>query len=337
MKVNAETWEEFIDHAIAVQQLAESTIEETIRKLKYLEKHGINLMANKEDLKRQVYNFFSRRLKSGASRSAINHYVRALNRWCKFRGLDLKFKKYREAFKPRRIPTTEDLKQFMSVIDNKRDRTIVYLFINSGIRESELINMNLDDIDWKNCMIIVRGKGGKVRYIPLPRRVLYGRNVPSLYLYITKHRLNTDKKALFTTKQGRISPTYLRNLIKKRARQAGLPWIHTHSLRHYAATNWLRAGLNIRVVQELLGHENIETTGIYLHIVESDLMKALENPKIEDPLRVSRPRKNREVLTKSLLMLVAGSGELALSYKIFFCQNIGNFPLFCFSGGDAFV
>lgn len=312
MKVNAETWEEFIDHAIAVQQLAESTIEETIRKLKYLEKHGINLMANKEDLKRQVYNFFSRRLKSGASRSAINHYVRALNRWCKFRGLDLKFKKYREAFKPRRIPTTEDLKQFMSVIDNKRDRTIVYLFINSGIRESELINMNLDDIDWKNCMIIVRGKGGKVRYIPLPRRVLYGRNVPSLYLYITKHRLNTDKKALFTTTNGRISAGYLRKRIKEYARKAGIPWLTVHSFRHYYATNLLRAGVNIRVVQHLLGHADIKTTGIYLHIVEADLKSVVENPNIEDPLKLRKKSKpqNRGLLFKIYGVMRSGLGGI---------------------------
>jgi len=192
---------------------------------------------------------------------------------------------------------------------SKRDRTIIYTLSLLGLRARELCNINLDDIDWKNSLLTIRGKGGKIRIIPIPKRLLNGKNVPSLYNYIKYHRMPTDKKALFTTKNGRLTPTYLRNIIKRRAKQAGLPWIHTHSLRHYAATNWLRAGLNIRIVQELLGHESIETTGIYLHIIEADYKAALENPKIEDPLRKKTiPHKKRNMLSESLLMFVAGSG-----------------------------
>jgi len=61
-------------------------------------------------------------------------------------------------------------------------------------------------------------------------------------------------------------------------------WIHPHTFRHYAATNLLRAGVNIRVVQEILGHSSIKTTGGYLHVIENDLHQAIENPNIDDPI-----------------------------------------------------
>jgi len=293
--VDPETWNKFINHAVAVQQLSSSTVTATIRRLKYLERHGIDLLADKEELKRQVYSHFAERIRRGASGKTLNDYVKALNRWCKFRELDLKFKKYKEEYRPRKIPTTEEIKRFMSAIKNKMLRTAVYLLVMGGLRIEELTNMNLEDIDWERCAILVKGKGNKIRVIPLPKRVLYGRNVPSLYLYIKHHRLNTDEHALFTTSKGRLQSAYLRRLIKKVAREVGLPWIHPHSFRHYYATNLLRAGVNIRIVQHLLGHADIKTTGIYLHIVEDDLHKAVENPNIQDPIKYRKKKANSKI------------------------------------------
>ena len=306
MVVDPETWDDFINHAVAVQQLSPSTVTATIRKLKYLERHGINLLADEKELKKQVYSHFAERIRKGTSGKTLNDYVKALNRWCKFRELDVKFKKYRESTPPRRIPTTEDIRRILDTCKgrnpiDKRDKTIIYFMCQTGLRIAEVCNLNLDDIDWEHEIITVIGKGDKTRIIPLPHRVLYGRTVPSLANYIKYWRLPTDKKAVFTTKNGRISTAYLRIIIKNRAIQAGLPWIHPHSFRHYYATNLLRAGVNIRIVQHILGHADIKTTGIYLHIVEDDLKKAVENERIEDPFKirsVSRPRKNRGVLAK---------------------------------------
>jgi len=308
MGVDSETWNKFRNHARARQQLSNSTIEETIRKLKHLEKHGVNLMGDREEIENQMYDFFAYKIERGSSNSALNHYVKAINRWFKFRGLELKLPQYKERYAPRRIPTTEDINKLLKTCSrrtkiDKRDKTIIYTLATLGLRASELCNLNLDDIDWVHRLLRVKGKGGKIRYIPIPQKLLDGRTYPSFKNYIKKWRMNTDKKALFTTQQGRLTPVRLRTIIKKRARMAKIPWIHPHSLRHYAATNWLRAGLNIRVVQELLGHESIETTGIYLHIVETDLLNALENERIDDPLRV-KPRhpKNQWLLTKSYLL-----------------------------------
>lgn len=83
-----------------------------------------------------------------------------------------------------------------------------------------------------------------------------------------------------------MTSNYLRRIIKKTGRKAGISWIHPHSFRHYAATNMLRAGVNIRIVQEILGHSSIETTGRYLHTIERDLKQAVQHPGLEDPVNL---------------------------------------------------
>jgi len=113
--------------------------------------------------------------------------------------------------------------------------------------------------------------------------------------------MNTSKHYVFTTKNGKMTPNYLRNIIRNTSRKAGISWIHPHSFRHYAATNLLRAGVNIRVVQAILGHSSIRTTGGYLHVIENDMQQAIANPNIEDPLK-TRPHKIKIPLAKSLLM-----------------------------------
>jgi integrase len=81
-----------------------------------------------------------------------------------------------------------------------------------------------------------------------------------------------------------------------------MQWLHPHSFRHYAATNILRAGINIRIVQEILGHSSIKTTGGYLHIIENDLRQPIENPNIEDP---------RDLLHQALATLGKNSPEMS--------------------------
>ena len=337
------TWQAFINHAFAEQQLSQKTMEVTIRKLKFLEKHGINLMVPQHELKKQVMNHFASRLRNGIEGKTLNDYVKALNRWCRFRALDLKFKKYKEPETVIRIPLSSDIKASLDVCSkrnaiDKRDKTIIYFISQSGLRREEISNLNLDDIDWKNCSIRVKGKGGKIRSVVLPRRVLHGHNVPSIKNYIKNWRMNTDPKALFTGNKGRLTPQAIQHIVKKRARQAGLPWLHTHSLRHYYATNLLRAGVNIRMVQALLGHSDIKTTGRYLHIIEQDWKQITDNPKIEDPSRIRRVQsnpKNRGVTAKSSLKIeIAPPGFLKYNRDNFAIKSL-IFGLIT-TRGDAF-
>lgn len=139
----------------------------------------------------------------------------------------------------------------------------------------------------------VRGKGGKIRNVPLDHRILVGRNYPSLKNYIEHWRLSTHSTALFTTKKGEMTPQFLRKIIKEIGKKAGVTWIHPHALRHFCATNLLRAGVNLKIVQEILGHEKLSTTEIYLHLTERDIVKAMQIANIEDPIlkKSMKPKK----------------------------------------------
>lgn len=115
---------------------------------------------------------------------------------------------------------------------------------------------------------------------------------------LAKHSLEKDKNIAISVTR---ASNYLRRIIKIISQKAGISWVHPHSFRHYAATNLLRAGVNIRVVQAILGHSSIRTTGNYLHIIENDLHQAIANPHIEDPLK-TRPYKIQKCLAKPLLI-----------------------------------
>ena len=150
-KVDAETWQKFRKHCMAQQQLAPSTIDQTIRKLRYLEKHGIDLLNLDPE---EIYDFFAERMDEGASSTTLNNYVKALNRWVRFLGLDINFKQYREFEKPLKVPTVEEVKAMADVFNkrNKEDRLkrmIIVTLANTGMRNSELCNLRIKDIDWK--------------------------------------------------------------------------------------------------------------------------------------------------------------------------------------------
>lgn len=303
--ISKETWNQFRRHCLSQQQLnPESTIPETIRKLLFLEKEGIDLNNYTQE---GIYNYFAIRLENGATYTALNHSIKSLNRWNKFKDNDFKFKRYKEDKKPMKVPNTREIHKMLSQCKgknriHKRNRTIILLLAKTGMRNKEICNLKLTDIDWQRKEITIRNsKHNKTRIIPIDDKMLFGRTYPSLKNYIKHWRMKTSNHYVFTTKKGRMTPNYLRRIIKIISQKAGIHWIHPHSFRHYAATNLLRAGVNIRVVQAILGHSSIRTTGNYLHVIENDLHQAIANPHIEDPMK-TRPYKIKKCLAKPLLM-----------------------------------
>jgi len=310
--MDEEIWNKFRRHCLSQQQLnPKSTIPETIRKLRYLEKQGINL---EEYTKDQMFDYFAIRLENGATYSALNHYVKALNRWNKFIKKDFTFKLYREEQTTMKVPTTQEINRMLKECRgknrfNKRDKTIILLLAKTGMRNKELCNLKISDIDWQRQEITIRqSKHNKTRIIPVEEKMLFGTTYPSLKNYIQHWRLNTCKHYVFTTKKGPMTSNYLRRVIKKIGKKAGVHWIHPHSFRHYAATNMLRAGVNIKIVQNILGHSSIKTTGRYLHTIEHDLRQAVINPDIEDPVNFTNIKMIKP-LAKSLLMETDGPAE----------------------------
>ena len=158
-----------------------------------------------------------------------------------------------------------------------RDYAILMIFLNCGIRRSELVGLNLTDIYEDRLRVV--GKGNKERF------VYFGtpcRKAIDAYLEQRKKLILTDNRALFASRNGnRISVTAVHRLVEKALKQAGLDatQFSAHKLRHTAATMMLSGGVDVKTVQEVLGHENLNTTQIYTHIENTELKIAAEaNP-----------------------------------------------------------
>lgn len=161
--------------------------------------------------------------------------------------------------------------------NEKRDYAILMLFLNCGIRRSELVGLNLTDV--YDDRIRVVGKGDKERF------VYFGtpcRKAIEAYLVERNKKVLSDNRALFGSRDSnRISVTAVHRLVKKHMLAAGLDanQLSAHKLRHTAATMMLSGGVDVKTVQEVLGHENLNTTQIYTHIENTELKIAAEaNP-----------------------------------------------------------
>lgn len=173
----------------------------------------------------------------------------------------------------------EESKQLLSVISGEniqRDYAIITIFLNCGIRLSELVGINLKDI--KNENLTVFGKGGKERAIPLNDACL---RAIEAYMKVRPVNGVKDRNALFLSeRKQRISKESVQKIVKKYIKDAGLDpqRYSTHKLRHTAATLMYKYGsVDIRALQELLGHESISTTEIYTHLDKQQLKNAVDS------------------------------------------------------------
>lgn len=165
--------------------------------------------------------------------------------------------------------------------NHERDYAITTLFLNCGLRLSELVGINISDIEFDECKMTVIGKGNKERTIYLNRACM---KAISEYLNDARPKENIkadSKKALFLSeRRERISRRTVQLIIEKELRASGLDTkkYSVHKLRHTAATLMYQYGkVDIRALQELLGHESISTTEIYTHVSNDQVRSAVEN------------------------------------------------------------
>lgn len=191
---------------------------------------------------------------------------------------DLEYPKLRKSL-PKYLTFSQSsaLLQAVSGQNQKRDYAILMLFLNCGIRRSELVGLNLSDV--YEDRIRVLGKGNKERFVYFGSAC---RKAIDAYLPIRHKQVLSDNRALFGSRDSnRISVTAVHRLVKKALLQAGLDATQysAHKLRHTAATMMLSGGVDVKTVQEVLGHENLNTTQIYTHIENTELKIAAEaNP-----------------------------------------------------------
>lgn len=180
---------------------------------------------------------------------------------------------------PRYLTLDESISLLESVDgpNRERDLCILTLFLNCGLRISELIGLNLSDVH--DDALRVLGKGNKVRMVYLNQACL---DTLRDYLAVRRPITGPDRDALFlSARNQRISRSMVNALVKKHLSQAGLDSTQysSHKLRHTAATLMLQNGVDVRAVQEVLGHEHLNTTEIYTHIDNEALrVAARANP-----------------------------------------------------------
>lgn len=191
---------------------------------------------------------------------------------------DLEYPKLRKSL-PKYLTIDQAAKLLSSVsgTNEKRDYAILMLFLNCGIRRSELVGLNTTDVYEDRIRVV--GKGNKERFVyfgsPCKKAI-------DAYMVERNKRVLSDNRALFGSRNdNRISVSAVHRLVDKALKQAGLDptQFSAHKLRHTAATMMLSGGVDVKTVQEVLGHENLNTTQIYTHIESTELKIAAEaNP-----------------------------------------------------------
>ena len=187
--------------------------------------------------------------------------------------------------RPSHLPTclsieeVEDLLNIPNIDtpDGLRDKAMLETMYASGLRVSELLNLEASNINLNEGIISLTGKGAKERKVPLGD---FAKEYIVMYINEVRNKIKGKKeKYLFLNKYGnRLSRQYFFKVVKKYAEMAGISTsISPHTLRHCFATHLLENNADLRVVQELLGHTNIATTEIYTHISTKRIMSAYDN------------------------------------------------------------
>lgn len=184
----------------------------------------------------------------------------------------------------RRLPTYLTIPQVEALLGQPdpettaglRDRAIMELLYSAGLRSAELVALNQGDVDLETALVRARGKGKKERVNPVGRYA-----IRALRVYLEARRrqpvhVRTDARALFLNHRGgRLTTRSVRRILSRYATAAGLPKdVTPHVLRHSFATHLLSRGADLRVVQELLGHENLATTQNYTHLTADEISLA---------------------------------------------------------------
>jgi len=184
----------------------------------------------------------------------------------------------------KRLPKCLDIKRVDALLSapdahtllGSRDRAILEAIYSAGLRISELVSLNVEDLDEFAGAVRVRGKGKKERLGPLGSKAM-----DALADYLTKRSAEfgkVRKGPLFVTKSGkRISTRSVRRRFDKYLAVAGIdPTVSPHALRHSFATHMLNAGADLRTLQEMLGHESLSTTQIYTHLTTTRLKEVYD-------------------------------------------------------------
>jgi integrase/recombinase XerC len=236
----------------------------------------------------EVRGFVADQIKSGLNKTTVSRRLASVRSFFKFL--------YREGYKKlnpaKLVPnpkTPKLLPRFLSVDDtfslvekpegrgllSARDRAILELLYSSGLRVSELQGLDVEDINTREGLLKVKGKGKKERIVPVGSKAL---DAVKSYL-VERIPVKKKDKAMFLNRSGsRLTDRGVRRVVVKYARLIGISGrIGPHALRHTFASHLLQGGADLRVIQELLGHASLSTTQKYTHLDVTHLIDVYDN------------------------------------------------------------
>jgi integrase/recombinase XerD len=172
----------------------------------------------------------------------------------------------------KRIPavlTKDEIKRLFAALPNKKSKLMISLIYACGFRVSELLNLKLNDLNFEEMICQVRqAKGKKDRVVNIPHFLLKDLRKQTAF------QQESNEEYLFTGPNGKLSGRNIQKIVSKATKKAGIDKpVHPHTLRHSFATHLLENGVDIRKIQELLGHADLSTTQIYTHISTEELKK----------------------------------------------------------------
>lgn len=239
-------------------------------------KNDINVDFLKENLNKNLIIRFLAEIKTkkNLDPNSIRLYIRSLSSFLKFLDRPDIIKDLKVPRVDKKLPkyiTFDEFNRLLSFVKKKRDKLILLLLFYTGVRVSELVNLKKEDVLIREGFIRVYGKGGKERMIPIPKFL-----IEELNSYIQ----NLKDEKLFN-----ISTRQVERIVKKYAKLANInKKVTPHVLRHSLATMLLSNGVDIRYIQEILGHSSLSITQIYTHVIPSKLKeiyeKVFENIKV---------------------------------------------------------
>lgn len=284
--MNEKYIEEFIDYLRFEKKYSENTISSYKRDLNktntYIKKDFAKL--NKKDIQNYI-----QKISKSENVSSVSRCISTLKSFYKF----LELNKYTSLNPLTTITNPKTVKKLPKILSEEeieklldinlktdfdyRNKAMLELMYSSGLRVSELINLNVNDIDLSNASVRIFGKGSKERIIPLNDYA-----IDALNNYILTHRRSLFKHGesnyLFLNNHGnKMTRQGFFKILEKIAKEKGIKSeLSPHTLRHSFATHLLKHGADLRSIQELLGHSDISTTQIYTHITSERLQKNYE-------------------------------------------------------------
>lgn len=254
------------------KQLSTSSIRNYSRVLEHF-RQNISII-EMEDLNKQIIKSYISNLTTLAI-SSKNQYLRCIMSFLHWYeeeyevNTNIHIKRLRETTQIKYTPSTEEVKKLINFYNNKsymscRNRTIISVFINTGIRLNELITLRVNDIDLNNKVLTVNRKGGYIEQLVINNELQL-----QLHKYINRYVSNSNNKLLFQSKNGnRLNPADIHYILKR----VGNNKITPHSLRRYFASKLIREGVPLVYISRMLGHKDIQLTNkYYLEVKTQDI------------------------------------------------------------------